>query len=420
MNAYLVQGGRPLSGTVAIHGAKNSALPILAASICCEGVCDIDNCPQIADVDTAIAILHHLGCRVVRQGSHLIVDATTVSRCDIPAALMGGMRSSILFLGALLTRCGRAELSLPGGCALGRRPIDLHLWAAEELGACWETCGPGLLCTCRAMSGCRLPLRCPSVGATENAMLTALGCVGTTVIENAAREPEIVDLARFLTAMGAKVVGAGTATVVVEGRRPLHGTAYRVMPDRIEAATYLCAAAGCGGRVELRGVDGPSLEPVTDLLRRAGCQLFLRDDRLAVRADGRLHTPGPVVTRPHPGFPTDAQAPMMAALLRSEGVTEFTETIFENRLRHVEQLQRLGADIRPYGNRALVRGVPALHGGTLEATDLRCGAALLIGALQAEGESAILNIHHIRRGYDHIVEALCGLDACVRETVYTG
>ncbi len=420
MKAYWVNGGRPLEGTVAIHGAKNSVLPILAACICCAGICEIENCPRIADVDTAIAILEHLGCRVVRQDHRLMVDATTVERCDIPGDLMSGMRSSILFLGALLTRCGRAELSLPGGCALGRRPIDLHLWAAEELGACWEGCSPSLHCTCRSMTGCCLPLRCPSVGATENAMLMALGCRGVTTIENAAREPEITDLARFLTAVGAKVVGAGTGTITVEGGRPLHGACYKVMADRIEAATYLCAAAGCGGRVELVGAEPDALLPVTELLERSGCILRPTEQGLLLQSDGRLHTPGPVVTRPHPGFPTDAQAPMMAALLRAAGITEFTETIFENRLRHVEQLRRLGADIRQYGSRALVRGVPHLHGGVLEATDLRCGAALLIGALQAEGDSTVLGVHHIRRGYDNIAETLRAVGARIWETDYTG
>ncbi len=416
MEAYEIRGGRPLSGAVTIHGAKNSALPILAACACISGTCRIDNCPDIADVDTAIAILSHLGCRAWREGRAVLVDAAGLCRCDVPQVLMGGMRSSVLFLGALLTRCGSAELAAPGGCSLGCRPIDLHLWAAEALGASWWCEGERLLCRAGTMAGCRLELRCPSVGATENALLMALGCPGTTVIANAAREPEIADLVRFLRAMGARVTGEDTAELTVEGCAPLHGGDYLVMPDRMETATYLCAVAGCGGELLLRGARPETLEAVTDALSRAGCRLEREAGGLRAAAPPRLQPPGCVITRPYPGFPTDAQAPLMAAVIRAGGTTGFVETIFENRLRHAEQLCRLGADITQYGARAVVRGVRQLRSTELCATDLRCGAALVIGALQAEEVSRVTGIGHIRRGYEDLAAGLRGIGADIALT----
>ena len=413
MGSYLIQGGKRLSGTVRIHGAKNSVLPVLTACVCCAGTCEIHNCPQISDVDTSVAILRHLGCRVVRQEDVLTVDAGCISRCDIPAGLMRGMRSSVLFLGALLSRCGEACLVPPGGCALGKRPIDLHLWAAERLGACCTVCGDQILCQAERLQGGVLPLRCPSVGATENAMLAALGCCGETVILNAAREPEIVDLAEFLQCMGARVQGAGTCVITVGGAAPLRGCTFSVMPDRIEAATYLCAAAGCGGNVFLEGAEAGTLQAVLPVLAGAGCAIENHDDGLWIRAPGRLQAPGDITTGPYPEFPTDAQAPVMAAVLRAYGDTGFTETIFENRMRHVEQLKKLGADISASGCRALVRGVPALNGADLQATDLRCGAALVIGALQAEGESRISGIQYIARGYEDLDGGLRSIGAAV-------
>ncbi len=414
METYAINGGRPLNGAVTIHGAKNSALPILAACVCCRGPVELSRCPAIADVDTALEILAHLGCRVWRRGDRVRVDASALCRCDVPTDLMAGMRSSVLFLGALLTRCGRAELAAPGGCALGCRPIDFHLWAMEQLGARWWCEGERLLCQAENPAGRHLAFRCPSVGATENALLAALGCPGTTVIDNAAREPEIADLVRFLRAMGADVAGEGTGRLTVEGGFPLHGGTYAVMADRMEAATYLCAAAGCGGRVFLRGARADCLPEVTDALERAGCRLRQTGEGLHLAAPERLEPPGSLVTRPYPGFPTDAQAPLMAAVLRAAGTTGFTETIFEDRLRHVDQLRRLGADIRQYGCRAVVRGVRRLHGADMAATDLRCGAALIIGALQAEGESRVAGVDHIRRGYQDLPETLRQLGADVR------
>lgn len=411
MEAYLIDGGRPLDGVLEIHGAKNSALPILAACVCCAGVCEIRNCPRISDVETAAAILRHLGCQVSRQKGTLSVDASSICRCDIPAGLMRDMRSSILFLGALLCRCGQADLVLPGGCALGARPVDLHLWAMERLGARTEQHGDRITCRADSLRGGDLPLRFPSVGATENAMLAALGCRGEVTIRNAAREPEIADLARFLRRLGARIAGEGTDTICIQGGAALHGGSCTVMPDRIETATFLCAAAGCGGDVFLAGAERRSLEAVISALGRSGCQITEEAAGLRIRSVGRLTPPGVLVTAPYPGFPTDAQAPVMAAVLRAAGTTGFTETIFENRMRHVPALRKLGADIALYGQRAVVRGVQTLHGADLAATDLRCGAALIVAALQAEGRSRVTGIDYIRRGYEALPENLRGVGA---------
>ena len=418
MESYVIKGGHRLHGAAVVHGAKNSVLPILAACLCCDGVCEIHNCPRISDVDTSIAILRHLGCQVVCSGSVVTVDASTVNRCDIPGELMQNMRSSVLFLGALLARCGAAELVPPGGCALGRRPIDLHLWAMEKLGARCCVQGDEIACQVDRLQGCLLKLRCPSVGATENAMLASLGCTGTTTIENAAREPEIVDLARFLQAMGAHVSGAGSSTITIEGGRKLHGTVYWVMPDRIETATLLCAAAGCGGDVFLSGGRTQGIETVLLSLEQGGCRLAARPEGLRLQAPERLRAPENIITGPHPAFPTDAQALMMAAVLRAEGTTEFTETVFENRLQHVPQMQKLGASIRTCGCRAIVEGVPQLHGVPMTATDLRCGAALTVAALQAEGRSRVFGIPYIRRGYEDLAGSLRCLGAEIVEELY--
>ena len=411
MESYLIQGCRRLDGAVQIHGAKNSVLPILAACVCCAGVCEIRNCPRIKDVETSIAILRHLGCRVDQQGSTVMVDASRITCCDVPAALMCNMRSSVLFLGALLMRCGEADLVAPGGCALGERPIDLHLWAMEQLGAGCIVCGERMICRAERLQGCSLPFRCSSVGATENALLAALGCVGETVIYNAAQEPEIVDLVRFLRASGAKIAGEGTTEIVVEGGKPLHGVIFTVMPDRIETATYLCAVAGCGGDVLLRSTENNSLRAILAVLQKTGCKILEEENGLRICASGRLQAPGCVITEPYPGFPTDAQAPVMACVLRAAGSTGFTETVFENRLRHVEQMQKLHADICAYGRRAVVRGVKILHGADLQATDLRCGAALVVAALQAEGVSTISGVAYINRGYEDLVGNFRGIGA---------
>ncbi len=415
MGEFFITGGEPLRGTVTVQGAKNSVLPILAATILHRGTTVLHNCPRLRDVAASVEILRHLGCRVEWTEDALLVDAAGADRWDVPDRLMREMRSSVIFLGAILSRFGRAELSMPGGCELGPRPIDLHLAALRQLGAEIRDGGGRLRCEAKRLLGCEVTLGLPSVGATENAMLAACGCEGTTVILNAAREPEIADLQTFLQAMGCRVQGAGSSTVTVEGRRRTHDVVHTVMPDRIVAATYLSAAAAAGGDIELRGVDYRHLSTVTAALHEAGCRIHSSGDAIRLRSDGRLKAIRPVRTAPYPGFPTDAQAVVMAALLRSRGTTVFVENIFENRYRHVDELCRLGADIRVEGRVAVVCGVERLCGAAMECTDLRGGAAMVVGALAAEGESRIGSVRHIQRGYEDILRDLRLLGAQAEE-----
>ncbi len=411
MSQLRIAGGKKLSGEVYIHGAKNSVLPVLAACVLVPGTCVIHNCPRLSDVAASLAILEHLGCRTRREGDTVTVDALTVDRCDVPDALMREMRSSVIFLGAVLARTGCVQLNFPGGCELGPRPIDLHLAAMRTLGAEIGEGSGGLSCRGAHLEGREITLSLPSVGATENIMLAACGARGTTTILNAAREPEIVDLQNFLNAVGAKVHGAGSCTVVIEGRQTLHGGEHRVIGDRIVAATYLAAAAAAGGDVAVRGVDYSHLSTVSAILREAGCQVTSRQETVRLTADCLLRGVRPVRTNPYPGFPTDAQAPLMAALARGEGTTVFVENMFENRYRHVDELLRMGADIRVEGKVAVVSAVPCLHGNRVRATDLRGGAALAVAALGAEGETLLSGLHHMDRGYESLERDLAALGA---------
>lgn len=411
MSAYIIEGGHPLDGSVRIHGAKNSVLPILAACLLAPGECVIHNCPELSDVAASLDILRHLGCRAERQGDAVVVDASAPTGWDVPDALMREMRSSVIFLGAILGRMGRAELCAPGGCELGPRPIDLHLSGLRELGAEIREEGGFLHCRADRLRGREVVLRMPSVGATENLMLAACGAEGVTVISNAAREPEVVDLQNFLNACGARVSGAGSSAVSIEGGQDLHGCTYRVMPDRIAAATYLCAAASAGGDIYLRGAEEGHLSTVTAALREAGCTVTADSGGIRALCRERLRAVGPVQTAPYPGFPTDAQAVLMAALLRSRGATVFEENIFENRYRHVDELIRMGASIRVSGRVAVVTGVERLHSAPVRCTDLRGGAALCVAALAAEGETRVSQICHIDRGYEDLARDLRALGA---------
>ena len=415
MGEFFIAGGRPLEGALEIQGAKNSVLPILAATILHRGTSVLHNCPHLRDVDASIRILRHLGCRADWEGSSLVVDTTDMTCCEIPDHLMREMRSSVIFLGAILTRCGRANLSMPGGCELGPRPIDLHLSALRQLGARIQEGGGRLRCEAGEMQGREITLSIPSVGATENVILASCGCEGTTVLTNAAREPEIQDLQAFLVGMGHKVRGAGSSTVTIQGRSPTHDSDHTIMPDRIVAATYLAAVAAAGGEVELRKVDYRHLATVTGALHEAGCQVHSTGDAVLLRSSGNLHAIRPVRTAPYPGFPTDAQAVLMAALLKSRGATVFVENIFENRYRHVDELVRMGADIRVEGRVAVVCGVDGLQGAEVRATDLRGGAALVVAALSAQGESRVGCIHHIQRGYEDIARDLRALGGHIQE-----
>ena len=414
MSHIVIQGGARLEGTLTVQGAKNSVLPILAATILHPGRTVLRGCPHLSDVEASIRILRHLGCAVTWEGEELVVDASSIGRWDIPDQLMREMRSSVVFLGPILARLGWAEMSYPGGCELGPRPIDLHLTALRQLGADLREEGGCLHCSAQHMAGREITLSLPSVGATENAMLAACGAEGETVLVNAAREPEITDLQNFLRAIGCQIRGAGSSTICVQGRRPTHDAVYTVMPDRIAAATYLSAAAAVGGEVELRRVRHRHLSTVTAALHAAGCQVSGGEGQVVLRSDGRLRAPGTIRTAPYPGFPTDAQAILMAALLRARGASVFVENIFENRYRHVDELCRMGADISVADRVAVVTGVPALYGAEVRCTDLRGGAALLVAGLAAQGTTRVGDVFHIRRGYEDPVRDLRLLGADIR------
>ena len=416
MSAYIIEGGHPLDGSVRIHGAKNSVLPILAACLLAPGECVIHNCPELSDVAASLDILRHLGCRAERQGDAVVVDASAPTGWDVPDALMREMRSSVIFLGAILGRMGRAELCAPGGCELGPRPIDLHLGAIRGLGGRITEDGGGLRAE-GALRGADLVLSLPSVGATENAMLAAVCAAGTTTITNAAREPEIVDLQGFLRAIGAKVHGAGSSVITVEGGVPLHGGSYAVMGDRIVAATYLAAAASAGGTVEVTGVDYRHLSTVSAVLREAGCDVQSGAESIRLRRDGPLQGVRPVRTAPYPGFPTDMQPQIAAVLCLAEGTSVLTEGVWDNRYRYVDEFRRMGAQIQVDGKIAVIEGVEKLTGARIQACDLRAGAAMVIAGLAAQGTTEIGCIHHIERGYEDIVRKLSGVGADIRVVV---
>ena len=413
MPVWSVRGGRPLEGRAAVQGAKNAVLPIMAACLLGGGVTRLGNCPALRDVEASTEILRRLGCGVMQKGREILIDSSGMTENHIPHELMLRMRSSVMYLGAILARCGEARLSAPGGCELGARPIDLHLKALRALGAEVETAGGEVVCRAARLRGAHVNLDFPSVGATENVMLAACAAEGTTRVTNAAREPEIEDLQRFLNAKGARIRGAGTGEIVIEGFRPREFTSYRVMPDRIAAASWLCAAAAAGGDVLLERICPAHLETVTDCLRAMGCEIETGADFVRLRRGGALRACRPVVTRPYPGFPTDAQALLMAAALKAEGTTVFVENIFENRFRHIPELRRLGAEISTEGRVAIVTGVPALTGAAVEAEDLRGGAALVIAGLSAEGETQVEDPGHIERGYDDLAGTLRSLGADV-------
>ena len=419
MSRLLIRGGNRLQGEVTIQGAKNSVLPILAATILTGGSVVLRRCPRLRDVEASIRILRALGCKAGWRGDVLEVDTAGMTGCDVPDALMREMRSSVIFLGAILARCGEASLTSPGGCELGPRPIDLHLSGLRALGAEIDDTGGTLHCKAAKLTGREIVLGFPSVGATENLMLAACGAEGVTVLSNAAREPEIEDLQSFLNTCGAEITGAGTSTVVIRGGRPLHGGTYTILPDRIAAATYLCGAASAGGEVFLRDAREEHLSAVTAALREAGCDVTGGSAGIVCRRTGRLTAPRPIRTAPYPGFPTDAQAILMAALLRCRGAAVFEENLFSSRYRHVDELARMGADIRVSGRTAVVLGVERLHGAAVRCTDLRGGAALCAAALAAEGETSISDITHIDRGYQSIEDDLAALGADIRRVEET-
>ena len=415
MSFYEITGGRPLAGTVAVQGAKNSVLPMMAAALLAPGVSVIHNCPDLTDVSAAMDILRLLGCSVTREGDTVTINAASPVPTPIPEQLSRELRSSVIFMGAMLSRMGTGELAYPGGCDLGPRPIDLHLSALRMLGAdIREEQGTLRFGWSRWPRGREVCLALPSVGATENAMLAACGCPGVTTIVGAAREPEIVDLGRFLAAMGADIAGMGESTIVIRGGKALFPARYTVMGDRIAGATYLCAAAAAGGEIEVTGLRGEHLSALLAILEEAGCVVYTQGASICLRSDGLLEGVSPVRTGPYPAFPTDCQPLLMAALAGGNGSTIFVENIFDSRYRHVNELARMGADIRVDGRVAVVKGRGRLHGASVRGTDLRGTAALVIAALSAQGVSQVHDLRYIRRGYDGLERDLAALGAEIR------
>lgn len=401
MQKLVIDGGVPLEGEIFLHGAKNSTLPILAAALLCDGETTLENCPRLTDVFAACRILTHLGGRCTIQEHTVTVQVRALRSDTIPEALMQEMRSSIIFLGAVLGRAGTCHVSYPGGCELGPRPIDMHLEALRQMGARFSVCGGQLDCTVPdGLHGAVIHLPFPSVGATENVLLAAVLAKGETVLHNAAREPEICDLAAFLRKCGAKISGEGESTIRIEGTERLHGCVHAIMPDRIAGITYLGAAAITGGTLCLKGTDAQPMENMLPTLEQMGCRLYPEPDRLHLLAPRRLRAVPFLRTMPHPGFPTDAQAIFMAMLSLADGVSVLEENIFENRYRHVDALVKMGARIHVSGRTAVVAGVRALSGAAVSATDLRGGAAMVLAGLAAQGRTEVRQISHIDRGYE--------------------
>ena len=416
MPEFIIEGGRTLNGEVNLQGAKNSVLPILAATILCEGESVIHNCPRISDVDIALEILNYLGCKTKFTGSDIIVNASNVERYDIPESFMRKMRSSIIFLGALISRIGKADLSLPGGCDLGPRPVDMHFMGLRQLGLNLEERHGRIKCdSVRGITGCNIALSFPSVGATENLILAAVKSKGTTVITNAAREPEIEDLADYLNSCGAKIRGAGEGVIQIEGVKKLYASEHTIIPDRIAAVTYMAAASVTAGTVFINDVNITHLSSVIPVFEEMGCIIdFPMKNSLRLKAPGRLIASKFIRTMPYPGFPTDAQALVMPMLCVAEGTGVIVESIFESRYKHVGELLRLGADVKVEGCTAVIRGVKRLSGAEVKAADLRGAASLVIAGLCAEGVTKINRIGYIDRGYDDIEGNLNKIGAYVK------
>ena len=414
MDKLLIQGGTALSGEVAISGAKNAALPILCASLLTADPLHLTNVPHLNDISTMLRLLGDMGIKVTMDGvDGMVLDGGGLNNPVASYEMVKTMRASILVLGPLVARCGEARVSLPGGCAIGARPVDQHIKGLQAMGAEIKVEQGYVHATAKRLKGARICTDMVTVTGTENLMMAACLAEGETIIENAAREPEVVDLANCLVSMGARISGAGTDVIRIQGVEKLHGATHAIMPDRIETGTYLCAAAATGGDVRLLKTSAAYLDTVVDKLMDAGCEITVERDAIRLQAPPRLKAVS-LRTAPYPAFPTDMQAQFMAINCIADGVATIRETIFENRFMHANELARLGADIQIEGSNAIVRGVDRLEGATVMATDLRASASLVIAGLVAQGETLIDRIYHLDRGYERIEEKLAKLGALVR------
>lgn len=415
MDKLIIKGGTTLRGDVRVAGAKNAALPILAATLLADTPMTVGNVPHLHDVTTTMELLGRMGVQlVVDEKMRIEVDTSTITNYSAPYELVKTMRASILVLGPLLTRFGQAEVSLPGGCAIGSRPVNLHIDGLRAMGADIKVEAGYIIATADRLRGARLVLDMVTVTGTENLMMAAALADGTTIIENAAREPEVVDLADCLNKMGAKISGAGTSSIQIEGVERLSGTEYNVVPDRIETGTYLVAAAMTGGAIRVKDTCPDLLDAVLQKLRESGAEIECGDDWIKLDMKGKRPKAVDIRTAPYPAFPTDMQAQFTALNIVAEGVGMITETVFENRFMHVQEMQRMGADIRLEGNTAIITGIERLMGAPVMATDLRASASLVLAGLVAEGETIIDRIYHIDRGYDRIEEKMSGMGAIIR------
>lgn len=418
MDKLFISGGNRLHGEIAISGAKNAALPILCAALLAETPLHLSSIAALKDIDTTIKLLDTMGVKIERHGDKVTLDASEVASFEATYEMVKTMRASILVLGPLLARFGTARVSLPGGCAIGSRPVDLHIKGLQAMGAAIHITHGYIQASTlhlpnRRLQGARYYMDLVTVTGTENLMMAAALAQGTTVLENAAKEPEVIDLAEMLIKMGAKITGAGTDVITIEGVEKLNGTTHNVVCDRIEAGTYMVAAAMTGGEVKLLNARADLLDAVIEKLREAGATVTSDADTITVKSDGKLKAVN-IRTAPHPAFPTDMQAQFMALNTIAEGVSKVTETIFENRFMHVQELQRMGADISIDGNTALVQGVSALDGATVMATDLRASASLVLAGLVARGDTTIERIYHLDRGYENLEQKLNALGANVK------
>ena len=413
MSSYIIEGGKKLEGKTYVSGSKNASLPIMAATILNQGISKLYNVPRIHDTQMMIEILKDLGCKVKCTKNKVIIDSSNVNKYEIHENLMREMRSSVIFAGSIIGRYKKAKFSYPGGCDIGARPIDLHIKGFEKLGIKVQENFGKIICTADEIKGNEINLDFPSVGATENIILASVLGEGETIIRNAAMEPEIEDLQKFLNRMGAKIEGAGTKVIIIKGVQNLKDVSYNIMPDRIEAGTLLCATAITGGRITLEKVNSEHIKPVIVKLEEAGCKIEIEKDLIKLDAPKKLKAVD-INTMPYPGFPTDMQAIFGAILCTASGTSIVTENIFESRFKYAMELQRMGAKIKIKGNNLIIKGTRKIYGARVKATDLRGGASMVIAALKAKGKTEIENIKYILRGYEKIEEKLSDLGANIK------